>query len=339
MTLDFQCITDLKSTGCSTYHECANICMLPVLPDSTTLGAETQANGNIDFIPDCYLVTTDNFDKEKFDVNTVKCQNFRVKPNTAKGDEDDDLFKLFRAFQVENLERSGNAWELGTGSEQAYTLDEKGNYVFQEREANFCESIDMVQTLNFRNYPTLDTINPDKNKKFLKQNPALEKAQHVLPEGTAYNVNFGIISNFGDYINYNEDFTNNKSAITALYSTGFDNDKDSIGELQLIKNFVGKRIGFDTKGIYLGGQFAKNFCYAHGCLFDDSVEISYTYSDETGDNAEKYEFGLPYDNFEIDENYFAGSANPCKTFSQDSNSSSALQIGIVLATAFYALLI
>jgi len=58
------------------------------------------------------------------------------------------------------------------------------------------------------------------------------------------------------------------------------------------------------------------------------------------DSAASYEAGLPLHNWTPEVPILVGELKPCKAFNNDTNSTpSVMQFGIVLATAFYALLI
>jgi len=342
--IDFKCQTDLTDL-CDSYHSCANVCMDPVLDTGDTdsdrrLDEVKPQNGNIDDIPECFLfndnTTTDHEADDKFDAGKLKCV------------ANDDLSKLFKYYPKYSLTYTEGSDSNFTNNSDSVYVD-KGSGQFDKKADRDCKDIDMLQTLNFRVYPSNVAV-ADITDNPKKYNPGVYDAAELSDKNWYYNQTAGIISSFGAYFHMPTDISPDlKAYITSYYTTGDGDDEDAIGVITTSGRYTNIS---DLAKVVPSGQFARSFCWAHGCDYDQSVEVVYYYDkakeaasslkDDDGETKVAHKFGLPIYKYESTYPVFTqdSSAKVCRDFNNNSNSTaSIMQFGIVLATAFYALLI
>jgi len=334
--INFTCPT-LTNEICDSYHSCANVCMNPVLEtdDNGERRLEEIENGNIDVYPECFLTTNDDTDHElakDFDVSQVKCG------------ENADLSTLFKAYPKYSL--TFDADSFSNNSDSVY-LD-KGSGKFEKKPDRACKEIDMLQTLNFRVYPNLTGATVGEKPGIYT--PDVYDRAELSDKKWYYNQDAGIISSFGVYFHMPKD-TTDISALIETYYNDDANDDDAIRTLITSNGRLMEGVGSNEdfySQVVPSGQFARSFCWAHGCDFDPSVEVVYYYDvdpktssladDEDAKVAHK--FGLPIMMYTDQKNVFTHEpANVCRDFNNSNSTASIMQFGIVLATAFYALLI
>jgi len=327
--IDFTC-PKLTNEICDSYHSCANVCMEPVLKTNERRLEEMQ-NGNIEDYPECFLRTEGDVDPSKdFDVTQVKCV------------EKEDLSTLFKTYPKYSLTYDDKTFS--NNSDSVYITKQSGK--FEKKPDRACKEIDMLQTLNFRVYPNLTEADVGGNPG--KYTPDVYDKAELTDKKWYYNQDAGIISSFGVYFHMPEDTDTIKPLIASYYADDRNDDAQVIDEIKANGRLrQGGNEDFYSR-VVPSGQFARSFCWAHGCDFDPSVEVVYYYDVDPstkafadGDTKEAHKFGLPIMKFSSSKNVFTHEpAKVCRDFNNSSNSTaSIMQFGIVLATAFYALLI
>lgn len=313
--------------------------MMPIQVEVTRrLDADEDdtTNGNVGDYPECFLFQDavqgeeDAFDAEKH----VKCA------------QAPDLTTIFKNYPTSVLDDS--KFFFGSNSESVYVVNSTDATAYDKQTPSKCADIDMIQTLNFRLYPTVSALATISNTNAKTDSPAFDNAVKT-EKNWLYSTADGIVSNFGVYLHMPPDDTDNviddlMTAVSTYYSTPTANDESIITTLKASGRFALDK-NTDIENIALSGQFARSFCWAHGCDFDSEVEATYTYAARDGvrrlaDEPPVSQFGYPIATYNNATPVFSGNAKLCKDFDNNSNSTaSVMQFGIVLATAFYALLI
>merc|ERR1711907_855043 len=135
-----------------------------------------------------------------------------------------------------------------------------------------------------------------------------------------------------------KDLTDIKAKISTYLTGTTRSDQGVVTDIQTKGRFLGEGISGFYDVVVPSGQFARSFCWAHGCDFDSSIKVEYTYEAPAkttlGDGeVVPTKFGLPVMMYAADGStpVFGGTAKVCKDFNHSNSTASIMQFGIVLA--------